>query len=221
MPLALQARRARHAPAIGASLPDGLRSGLCGADHRLAAARAGGARRPVQWPAITVRPCGGWSASVLHCCCLRSHDWCQDGRQTVPEWMSLGQVSFLPDLGLGAWFLWFATSGCGEGTWLRGFALPRLQRTHSALTSTVLLAIGWAGWHVPAFFYLPELYGARPADPCLVLCQFLAGAIVLRWVYNSSGGSVLAVALWHASFNYVTASPVAGGLVAAVASARW
>ena len=36
--------------------------------------------------------------------------------------------------------------------------------------------------------------------------------------YNSSSGSVLTVALWHASFNFVTASPNAGGLVAAVTS---
>ena len=35
----------------------------------------------------------------------------------------------------------------------------------------------------------------------------LAGAIVLTWLYNSSGGSVLAVVLWHASFNFVSASP--------------
>jgi hypothetical protein len=46
----------------------------------------------------------------------------------------------------------------------------------------------------------------------------LAGAIVLTWLYNSSHGSVLAVVLWHASFNFVTASPNVGGLVAAVTS---
>jgi hypothetical protein len=46
----------------------------------------------------------------------------------------------------------------------------------------------------------------------------LAGAIALTWLYNSSGGSVLAAILWHASFNFVTASPNAGGFVAAVTS---
>jgi membrane protease YdiL (CAAX protease family) len=46
----------------------------------------------------------------------------------------------------------------------------------------------------------------------------LAGAIVLTWLYNGSGGSILAVALWHASFNFVSASPQASGPVAAVTS---
>lgn len=90
--------------------------------------------------------------------------------QTVPTWAALGYVNFFPDLGMGAWGLWFSYTAIG-------------------------LRI------VPGFFL-----------------GVLAGAIVLTWLYNSSGGSVLAAVLWHASFNFVTASPNAGGLVAAVTS---
>jgi pimeloyl-ACP methyl ester carboxylesterase/membrane protease YdiL (CAAX protease family) len=138
--------------------------------------------------------------------------------QTAPTWTSLGQVNFLSDLGVAAWGLWFATSGLGEELGWRGFALPRLQRTHSAMTSTLFLAIGWAGWHLPAFFYVPSYTAIGLRILPGFFLGVLAGAIVLTWLYNSSGGSVFAAVLWHASFNFVTASPNAGGLVAAVTS---
>ena len=178
-----------------------------------------GAGRPVQWHEVrrsAVWWLVGFASPLLLFAVARL--MARTAGQAVPAWMSLGHVSFLPDLGLGAWILWFATSGCGEETGWRGFALPRLQRTHSALTSSVLLAIGWAGWHVPAFFYVPgyTALGLRILPGFFV--SILAGAIVLTWLYNSSGRSVLAVVLWHASFNFVTAPPSAGGLVAAVTS---
>jgi membrane protease YdiL (CAAX protease family) len=138
--------------------------------------------------------------------------------QPVPRWTALGRVNFLPDLGLAAWVLWFVTSGSGEETGWRGFALPRLQRTHSALTSSLLLAIGWAGWHLPAFFYVPSYTAIGLSILPGFLLGVLAGSIVLTWLYNSSRRSILAAVLWHASFNFVTASPNAGGLAAAVAS---
>jgi len=138
--------------------------------------------------------------------------------ETVPTWRSLGHINFLPDFGLAAWAIWFFTSGCGEELGWRGFALPRLQRRHSAMKSSVLLAIGWAGWHLPAFFYIPSYaaIGLRMLPGFFL--GILAGAIVLTWLYNSSRGSVLAAALWHASFNFVTASPNAAGLAVAVTS---
>ena len=138
--------------------------------------------------------------------------------EAVPTWRSLGHINFLPDLGLIAWGFWFVTSGCGEEVGWRGFALPRLQRTHSAMSSTVLLAIGWAGWHLPAFFYIPSYTAMGPLIIPGFFLGVLAGAIVLTWLYNSSGGSVLTAALWHASFNFVSASPNAAGLAAALSS---
>jgi CAAX protease family protein len=138
--------------------------------------------------------------------------------QAVPTWMSLGNLNFLPPIGLWAWVLWVATSGIGEESGWRGFALPRLQTTHSALASSLLLSLAWAGWHAPAFFYVPSFMALGVKVIPGFFLGILAGAIVLTWLYNSSGGSVLAVILWHASFNYVTASPNAAGLAAAVVS---
>lgn len=138
--------------------------------------------------------------------------------QSAPTWTALGQVNFLPDLGLWAWALWLVANGWGEELGWRGFALPRLQRTHSALTSSILLSIAWAGWHLPAFFYVPSYVALGLWVLPGFFLGILAGAIVLTWLYNSSHGSVLAAVLWHASFNFVSASPNARGFPAAVTS---
>src|SRR4026207_1804181 len=100
-----------------------------------------------------------------------------------PTWTSLGHVNYLRDLGLAAWGLWLAT-GVGEELGWRGFALPRLQRTHSAMSSTLLLAIGWAGWHLPAFFYVPSYTAMGLRILPGFFLGVLAGAIVLTWLYN-------------------------------------
>jgi hypothetical protein len=46
----------------------------------------------------------------------------------------------------------------------------------------------------------------------------LGGAFVLTWIFNRTGGSVLLVALWHASFNLVTGSRAGRGSFAAMVS---
>ncbi|MDH5234879.1 MAG: CPBP family intramembrane metalloprotease [Gemmatimonadota bacterium] len=138
--------------------------------------------------------------------------------QSTPTWTALGQVNFLPDLGLAAWGLWFVANGLGEELGWRGFFLPRLQRSHSALASSLLLSIAWAGWHLPAFFYVPSYVALGLRVLPGFFLGILAGAIVLTWLYNGSRGSVLAVALWHGSFNFVSASPAASGFAAAVTS---
>ena len=47
--------------------------------------------------------------------------------------------------------------------------------------------------------------------------SILSGALLLTWLYNSTGGSVLATLVWHGAFNAATAG--AEGLVAPIATA--
>lgn len=116
-----------------------------------------------------------------------------------PDLAALGQIDFLPNLGVGALLVWFLTFGLGEETGWRGYALPRLQRDRSALSATVILWVFWALWHLPLFFYL---YDATILVGFLL--GLLAGAITFTWLYNSTGGSILLVAVWHGAFNFVT-----------------
>ena len=85
----------------------------------------------------------------------------------------------------------------------------------SALLATIMLWVFWAFWHLPLFFYSYEV-SVLPG----LLTGLLAGAIVFSWLYNSTGGSILLVAIWHGAFNFTTASVATKtGVTAAVISA--
>lgn len=127
-------------------------------------------------------------------------------------WMDLGrvfEVNYLGNIGLLALPLWLATFGFGEETGWRGFALPRLQARHSALTSAVLVALAWIVWHLPAVVYLPTYTELGAAIPGLFIGVVL-GSILLTWIYNGTAGSIFAVAMWHALFDLFSASRAAG-----------
>lgn len=135
-----------------------------------------------------------------------------------PDWRRFGQVAELPSLGwLGGWVFHTLTFGIGEETGWRGFALPRLQRSRSALSATLVLSVFWALWHVPMFLYKEDYQAMGIGGSIAFFLGMLAGAIVFTWLYNSTGGSVLVVALWHGAYNAAVAS--AEGLVPAMVTA--
>ena len=107
-------------------------------------------------------------------------------------------------------------NGFGEETGWRGFALPLLQRRFSPLTAMLVLAVIWAGWHLPMFLVVDNFRGFSAGTVVGWLLGLTAGSIVLGWLYNRSGGSVALVAVWHACFNMVSATAAGSGLVAAI-----
>jgi membrane protease YdiL (CAAX protease family) len=127
----------------------------------------------------------------------------------------LGQLDNTANLGIsGAWLFSVLTSGIGEETGWRGFALPRLQKSRSAFTSTIILSIIWAFWHLPYFFYVPGYMIWGLADFPFIILGLIIGGFILTWLYNSTKGSVLAVAMWHGSFDFVTTTKGASVSVA-------
>lgn len=85
----------------------------------------------------------------------------------------------------------------GEEVGWRGHLLPLLQARLSALTASLVLGVIWAVWHVPVF------YGAGIEGWVLAvrLLGIPAGAVMYTWLFNNTGGSVLAVTLLHAGTN--------------------
>lgn len=138
-----------------------------------------------------------------------------------PELALLGEVDYLPYLGVGgALILWLLTFGIGEEIGWRGFALPRLQQGHSALTATLILGVVWAFWHLPAFFYKDTYVamGLVTGFP-LFLLSILAASLVFTWLYNSTRGSLLMVILFHALFDFLSTSRAGGDNAPAIMSA--
>ena len=78
----------------------------------------------------------------------------------------------------------------------RGFALPRLQERHGPLLGTVILGVLWALWHAPGYWG-----GWMTAAPLVLLVSSITFSIVMTWVYNNTGGSILLMILLHSSSN--------------------
>ncbi len=83
----------------------------------------------------------------------------------------------------------------------RGFALPALQKRHSALVSSLILGIAWGIWHLPLFYLQRAHYGAV-AVPILILESLLsltAITVLMTWVHNNTRQSLLLMVLFHLS----------------------
>lgn len=97
----------------------------------------------------------------------------------------------------------FLFIGLGEEPGWRGFAVPRLQKQHSPLVASLILAPIWALWHLP-------LMGNEfpPAIIPAFLISLLGGTLIQTWLFNRSKGSVFAQMLFHATVNTVGAGLV-------------
>src|SRR5829696_4892949 len=90
-------------------------------------------------------------------------------------------------------------SALGEEIGWRGYVLPRLQSRMSALSASLLIAPIWGLWHLPLW-----LTGDPVKIPTFYVAFFVSVfpmSVLLTWVYNSTGGSLLMVVLLHATFN--------------------
>jgi len=93
----------------------------------------------------------------------------------------------------------FPGSALGEEIGWRGYALPRLQAGRSALSASLILGVVWAFYHLPLFFTGQAFRSPSILVPFVI--SVIALSVILTWVYNSTGGSLLLVVLIHATAN--------------------
>jgi len=137
-----------------------------------------------------------------------------------PDLSLLGQIDYMPYLGIpGVLGLWLLTYGLGEEIGWRGFALPHLQRSRSAANAAVLLGLMWACWHLPAFFFRDTYVEMGLPGFAMFVVSIAFASVVFAWLYNSTGGSLLLVILFHVFFNWLSVSEAGGQFVAILMSA--
>ena len=89
-----------------------------------------------------------------------------------------------------------------EEVGLRGYWLDALQERYSPTVAGVVNGSTWALWHAP-FVWLPGYYANTTFDPELWwwLPSIVLQTLLIVWVYNNTGRSILAVLLFHGTMN--------------------
>jgi len=94
---------------------------------------------------------------------------------------------------LAVFFVW---GSLAEELGWRGYALPRLLGTYSALTASVIIGVVWAVWHLPLFLMNASAQASIPFGWYLLYALSLS--VLFTWLYNNTGGSLLLATLFHA-----------------------
>ncbi|HXF84055.1 MAG TPA: type II CAAX endopeptidase family protein [Anaerolineales bacterium] len=81
----------------------------------------------------------------------------------------------------------------------RGFALPHLQKRYTAWVATFIVGILWGVWHLPLFFWEGNPISEYPFLPWFI--STVAGSFIYTWLYNSTKGNLMLVALFHIAVN--------------------
>lgn len=135
-----------------------------------------------------------------------------------PDWNRFGLTEKLPGLNiLQTALVWVATFGLGEESGWRGFLLPELNKRYSLRISSLIVAVIWIFWHLPAFFFNENYINMGPGMIGWAI-SLSFGSVLLAWLCNGSRFSVIPVLIWHGGFDLITASDDAAQVMAMVCS---
>jgi membrane protease YdiL (CAAX protease family) len=104
------------------------------------------------------------------------------------------------------------TGAMGEELGWRGFLLSHLERRLSPRVAALVMAITWALWHIPAFFFpgMPQQH-MPPIAFLLMVAEF---GNFLALLFNRTRGHLVSTMLAHFSFNLSLA--VGGAILGSV-----
>jgi hypothetical protein len=94
----------------------------------------------------------------------------------------------------------FFVAALGEEMGWQGYAIDPLQDRWGALTTSILVGIVWAVWHLIPFLQMNR----TPAWIAWQGTSMVMARILTVWIYNNTGRSVFATILFHAMNNVAT-----------------
>jgi uncharacterized protein len=128
--------------------------------------------------------------------------------RTLGQNWSLIFTSFLPALAI-----MILLNNVAEEIGWTGFVFARFQDRHGPLRAALLTTVFFWLFHVPSFYVETRSWMATAAVLGFLLLPHLGSRIIVGWLYNSAGASVLIAGLFHAMHNAIV-NPT--GLVAVV-----
>ena len=96
--------------------------------------------------------------------------------------------------------IWPIFAALGEEFGWRGFYLPRLQKRHTALGSSIVVGVAWGLWHIPTQYLAFRQYGLLVVFAYVFVVHIVAitaQCTVMTWVHNNARQSLLLMILFH------------------------
>lgn len=84
----------------------------------------------------------------------------------------------------------------------RGYALERLQTRLNALTSSLIVGVVWALWHLPLFLMLGSSQHELAVPFISFLIKMMSSSIFYTWLYNNTKKSLWSAILLHWLYTY-------------------
>jgi len=84
----------------------------------------------------------------------------------------------------------------------RGYALGRLQTRWNALTSSLIVGLVWALWHLPLFMMVGTSQHELGIPFIGFLITLIASSILYTWLYNNTKQSLWSAILLHWLYTY-------------------